>query len=193
MNTKTVQARLAKRLLCIVCAVAGGCGDSTTLHYDPQRERQRRRHRHDTGRTEGFRGVPHPFAECRTLLADVQSRRRVVRPGRHDRCRRVDGDLRSRMDDDQERQRRDAPRDSHAQPNGFAAFGDDSVHRRRRRSFRSLRDTGGTFRIVFTALHPRTRRTPFARRRERDLLCRRPTAEYAAAAATESLRRPCAA
>ena len=36
MNTKTVQARLAKRLLCIVCAVAGGCGDSTTLHYDPQ-------------------------------------------------------------------------------------------------------------------------------------------------------------
>ena len=36
MNTKTVQARLAKRLLCIVCAVAGGCGDSTTLRYDPQ-------------------------------------------------------------------------------------------------------------------------------------------------------------
>ena len=36
MNTKTIQARLAKRLLCIVCAVAGGCGDSTTLHYDPQ-------------------------------------------------------------------------------------------------------------------------------------------------------------
>ena len=33
MNTKTVQARLAKRLLCIVCAVAGGCDDSTTLHY----------------------------------------------------------------------------------------------------------------------------------------------------------------
>ena len=138
-------------------------------------------------------GESHPFAECRTLLADIQSRRRVVQPGRHDRCRRVDGDLRSHVDNDHERQRRDAPGDSHAQPNGFAAFGDDSVHRRRRRTFRSLRDTGGTLRIVFTALHPRTRRTPFARRRERDLLCRRPTAEYAAAAATESLRRPCAA
>ena len=36
MNTKTVKARLEKRILCIVCAVEGGCGDSTTLHYDPK-------------------------------------------------------------------------------------------------------------------------------------------------------------
>ena len=36
MNPKTFRARLMKRLLCIVCAIAGGCSDSSTLRYDPQ-------------------------------------------------------------------------------------------------------------------------------------------------------------
>ncbi|MFR0763780.1 MAG: BACON domain-containing protein [Alistipes communis] len=280
MNTKTVQARLAKRLLCIVCAVAGGCGDSTTLHYDPQppdapaptlsvtpdtlvfdaeggtlvlnlatttaewkiespsewltikvessdgsphgslgggagnfsirisatsneTDARRTASIRVSGNDAGTVTIPveqKAFGESHTpslsvepssltFKADGESFDLVVTTDAAAWTATCKAAWITITSDNDATLRATAMPNRTASPRSATILftGEDAD------PFESLRDTGGTLRIVFTALHPRTRRTPFARRRERDLLCRRPTAEYAAAAATESLRRPCAA